>query len=253
MEQFLISHIKDSLDKANQYTSKITDDILNMDGLTGIKTRHFYNNLCTMKDTRYLEIGTYTGSSLCSCLYNNNIEAVVIDNWSELFPIININISNIILNNYSLDDIMNDITKQYNTPFLPENVFYTNLYNFIGKNNVLVIGNNCWDIDPQIIGPFNIYLYDGCHKEESHFKALNHYLNCLDNIFIYLIDDWNWNEVRQGTLKSIENNFLDIIYQKEIFTNNQTHPTYGLGPGDKAGKYGDWHNGLCIFILKKRI
>ena len=29
-----------------------------MDGMTGKKTRHFYNNLLNTEDARYLEIGT---------------------------------------------------------------------------------------------------------------------------------------------------------------------------------------------------
>lgn len=32
-----------------------------MDGMSGIKTRHFYNNLLNYYDARYLEIGTWKG------------------------------------------------------------------------------------------------------------------------------------------------------------------------------------------------
>ena len=52
----LIKHIEDCLGKTNKYTSNITDEILSIDGMTGKKTRHFYNNLCSMNDARYLEI-----------------------------------------------------------------------------------------------------------------------------------------------------------------------------------------------------
>jgi hypothetical protein len=81
-------------------------------------------------------------------------------------------------------------------------------------------------------------MYDGNHYEESHYKALNHYLNCLDNEFIYLVDDWNMPEVRQGTENSIKDNNLETLYQKEIHT-----------PGNNP-KF-DWHNGIAIFVLKK--
>ena len=60
----LIEHINTSLLKADNYTSKINDEILNIGGMTGKKTRHFYNNICSMDDARYLEIGTWKGSSL---------------------------------------------------------------------------------------------------------------------------------------------------------------------------------------------
>ena len=36
-----------------------------------------------MDDTRYLEIGTWKGTSLCSAMCNNKITCVAIDNWSE--------------------------------------------------------------------------------------------------------------------------------------------------------------------------
>ena len=81
-------------------------------------------------------------------------------------------------------------------------------------------------------------MYDGNHTETSHFQALNHYLPCLDNEFIYLVDDWNCTKVRNGTIKSIKYNNCEILYQKEIFTK-----------GNDSNN--DWHNGICIFVLKK--
>ena len=36
-----------------------------------------------MKEARYLEIGTWKGSSICSAMCNNKITCVAIDNWSE--------------------------------------------------------------------------------------------------------------------------------------------------------------------------
>ena len=79
----LIKHIKKSLVNTNNYSSKITKEILHMDGKSGKKTRHFYNNICSMNDSRYLEIGTWKGSSICSAMCNNNMTCVAIDNWSE--------------------------------------------------------------------------------------------------------------------------------------------------------------------------
>ena len=41
--------IQKSFKNANDYKSKLTDDILKMEGMTGKKTRHFYNNLFYLK------------------------------------------------------------------------------------------------------------------------------------------------------------------------------------------------------------
>ena len=39
----------------------------------------------------------------------------------------------------------------------------------------------------------------------------------------------------------------------ELFTNNKKHPPWGPGPDIRAGKDGDWHNGLSIFVLTQNL
>ena len=209
----LINHIKKSLKKTDRYESKITEDILKLDGMSGKKTRHFYNNICSMDDARYLEIGTWKGSSICSAMCNNNIKTLAIDNWSEFGG--------------------------------PKEEFLKNFDKFKGVNDATFLEKNCWDIDSNKIGKFNIYMYDGNHTTDSHFKALNNFLPALDNVFIYLVDDWNKSDVREGTLNAIKKNKLKISYKKEIrTTNDNSH-------ANPWGVASDWHNGICIFVLKK--
>ena len=206
---YLIEHILLSLKKTDEYKSKITDEILKLEGMTERKTRHFYNNLCSMEDTRYLEIGTWKGSSVCAAMCNNRMKCVVIDNWSEFGG--------------------------------PKDEFTVNFTKFKGDNDALFIEKDCWDIDVTTIGKFNIYMYDGNHDEENHYKALNHYLGCLDDDFIYLVDDWNLSDVRNGTIKAIHDNNLTKLYQKDIYT-----------PAVRGGGWGyDWWNGIGIFVLRK--
>ena len=202
----LIDHIEKCLKLTDKYKSNITPEILDMDGMSGKKTRHFYNNICSMKEARYLEIGTWRGSSICSAMCNNKITCVAIDDWSEFDG--------------------------------PKDIFLENFNKFKGENDATFIEKNCWDIDVSKLGKFNIYMYDGNHTPTSHFQALNHYLPCLDDEFIYLVDDWNHPPVRTGTLSSIKDNKLEILYQKEIFTPSNNYKN-------------DWHNGICIYVLKK--
>ena len=209
----LIKHIEKSLKLTDEYKSKVTPEILNMDGMSGIKTRHFYNNICSMKDARYLEIGTWKGSSICSAMCNNNMTCIAIDNWSCFGG--------------------------------PKNIFLKHFNKYKGENDATFIEKNCWDIDVSKLGKFNIYMYDGDHSESSHFQALNHYLSCLDDEFIYLVDDWNWSNVRTGTIRSIKDNKCEILYEKVIrTTNNNSHAR-------PSRNKSDWHNGICIFVLKK--
>lgn len=212
----MIEHIQLCLDNAEKFQSNITPEIADMQGMSGLKTRHFYNNICSMKDARYLEIGVWKGSSLCSAMCGNSMKAVAIDNFSE----------------FSGGPYGN-----------PRQDFLTNYEKYKGDNDTTFIDADCWTVDPSSLGmKFNVYMYDGNHTETSHYQALNHYMECLDDAFIYLVDDWNCSHIRDGTLDSIKQNKLEILFQKEIFTPGNP----GLGRHNNM-----WHNGISIFVLKK--
>ena len=89
-------------------------------------------------------------------------------------------------------------------------------------------------------------MYDGNHTNESHYRALLHYYNCLDNIFIFVVDDWNWEDVRNGTRNSIQNLNLKILYEREIrLTFDNSHTPQELGRNT-------WWNGIYVAILEKQ-
>ena len=193
---------------AENNISKITNDIIEMDGMSGTKTRHFYNNLLNFQDARYLEIGTWKGSSVCSAMCGNKGTIVCIDNWCQFGG--------------------------------PKNEFLLNFYKHKGDNDATFIENDCYKIDVTKLPKFNIYMYDGEHSSESHYKALSHYYDCLDDIFIFIVDDWNWKDVRDGTLSSIQKLNLKVLYEKEIRLTL-----------DNSTTMGDWWNGIYVAILQK--
>ena len=88
-------------------------------------------------------------------------------------------------------------------------------------------------------------MYDANHTSESHSKALSHYYDCLDDIFIFIVDDWNWQDVRDGTRTAIQNLDLKILYEKEVrLTYDNTHTPRHIAADS-------WWNGIYIAILKK--
>jgi len=209
---------KTLVDKAFQNAenniSKITDYIISMEGMSGTKTRHFYNNLLNTEDARYLEIGTWKGSSVCSAMCGNKARVVCIDNWSEFGG--------------------------------PKSEFLVNFEKFKGENDATFIENDCYKVDVSLLPKFNIYMYDGAHSNESHYKALTHYYNCLDDLFIFIVDDWNWKPVRDGTIDSIKKLKLNVLYEKAIrTTDDDSHPEWG-SPEQK-----EWHNGIYVAIFQK--
>jgi hypothetical protein len=212
MEKY-VNQIDTAFQNAENNVSKITDDIIAMDGMSGTKTRHFYNNLVDMEDARYLEIGTWKGSSVCSAMCNNKAKVLCIDNWSEFGG--------------------------------PRLEFVENFKKFKGDNFAFFMETDCYTVDVSFLPKFNIYMFDGNHAAESHYRALTHYYNCLDDVFIFIVDDWNWVNVRDGTFASILHLNLKILYQKEIrltFDNSHT-------PTEIASK--TWHNGIYVAVLQK--
>jgi hypothetical protein len=205
--------IEQSFENAELGNSKITNGILSIQGMSGTKTRHFYNNLLSVDGMRYLEIGTWKGSSVCSAMCGNNNTVVCIDNWSEFGG--------------------------------PKEEFLTNFNKFKGDNDARFIEDDCYNIDISTLQKFNIYMYDGNHTEDSHYRALKYYYECLDDVFIYIVDDWNCKEVRDGTERAIKELKCNVMYQHNIrLTWDDTHTPFNIAETS-------WWNGIFVAILQK--
>lgn len=178
----LIDHIEDSFKKTS---SKVTDEILSMQGMSGKRTRHFYNNICSLPGINYLEIGCWKGSSTCSALHGNDLTAFVIDNWSEF----------------------GDVQQE----------FLANIEKSKGNNRFHFFKSESFEMDLSVIPPIDIYLYDGCHSAEAHEAALTYYLPVLKDTFIYIVDDWSWEHPKQGTYAAIEKAGLKTLHKHEEF------------------------------------
>lgn len=209
-----IDHVEKSIENASLKKSKITEDIVKMEGMSGVNTRHFYNNIMSMDDARYLEIGTWKGSSVCSAMCKNKATIVCIDNWSEFGG--------------------------------PKEEFLENFAKFKGENNARFIEADCFTVDTTTLPKFNVYMFDGNHDEGSHYKALMHFYDCMDDEFIFIVDDWNWEKVRTGTFNSFKKLNVEILYETEIRTTQDgTHPVY------RSREENAWHNGIYISVIRK--
>jgi hypothetical protein len=215
-----ISIIEDALEKAKKQESKLPEWILSMDGMSGRTYRHFINNLIeNIDNSRYLEIGCWSGSTCCSAIFENSVDAYCIDNWSEFGGPRNECIGNIKKCISGSEDMIGIE--------LEENDFRKVEYSNIGK--------------------YNVYLFDGPHEEQDQYDGLCITQNALDDEFIFICDDWNWEQVRTGTLNAIKTLNLKIIYSLDIrTTDNNTHPSE-----DNVRQNSDWHNGYYISVLKK--
>ena len=152
------------------------------------------------------------------CLLQNNLNITCIDNWSQNF------------------------TNKYN----PQKEFLENIKKCLTKKSQFkLISKNFRKINFKKIGKFNIYLYDGPHHLEDHFDAIKVVQPALNEKYLLIIDDWNWDQVRAGTERAIKELKLNIISKLEIRT------TIDGSNSLFSGENSDWHQGYCFFVIKK--
>lgn len=207
--------VKESLDKASKYESQLTELVLDMEGMSGKMYRHFINNtISSISDARYLEVGCWKGSTLCAAIFNNNITAYAIDDFS--------------------------------TDGGPKEEFNQNVKSCIDASDetlnidVNFEENDYRKVNYTEIGKYNVFLYDGLHEEHDQYDGVVLPYDNLDDVFILIVDDWNWDGPQKGTKRAIEDLNLEVLYSVEI-----------EGAGCNGYGASDWHNGYFIGVLKK--
>ena len=206
------THLHESMGKTLTMNTKLPKEILDLEGMSSHKIRILLNNLCSNIHGLYLEIGSWRGSSTCAALCGNTATAVCIENWSEFES--------------------------------PRDECLANVEKYRGDNTVYFIEQDCWKVKTTDLPKCNIYLYDACHKRESHKMALTHYIDAMDDIFVYIVDDWDWKSVQDGTNDAIKELGLEILYKLEI------HMKQDGSDYPESKDYLNWWNGICVFVFK---
>lgn len=191
----------------------IQDSVFKIDGMSGVYYRSFINNLIrNISDARYLEIGSWKGSTACSVISNNTCKITCIDNWVQFGG--------------------------------PKQVFLDNINAHTNKNiEFTFLEQNFLKVNYSTLGKFNVYLFDGPHRELDQYKGVSIALPALDDVFILIVDDWNWLEVRSGTRNAINELNLNILESIEINTSqNNTHPQI-------IRQNSRWHNGYFVAVI----
>jgi hypothetical protein len=175
------SRIEQAIINAEQGRSKLSTDVLALEGMSSAKVRHFLNNLISV-NSNYLEIGVWKGSTFVSALYENEFEsALAIDNFSE------------IPDREGLKTVMQK---------------------YLSKPNVSFIENNFMNVT--LDKKYNVYFYDGGHTEEDHYNAFKYINEYLTDSFVCIIDDWNWEPVKTGTRKVFTELGYKILFDIEL-------------------------------------
>lgn len=208
-------HIEASIQKALNGASGMDASVHYVRGFSTYTIRELFHAICdTGEPIKYLEIGLFCGATFCST-FNENATCIGIENHSQDFS------------------AGFDLVKQE----LKENV-----EKFKDKaKEVAVIYEDCFDMDKSLIpDDIDIYFFDGFHSEPSQRKALPEFLDKMADRFVWIVDDYSWNYVKEGT----ENGLLELKDKIEI------EKSWVLGEG--GHNHPIWHNGLIIYLINKK-
>ena len=210
----LVEHAKRCILQVKCGLHTLPKEIHDYTGYTGRYTREFYNKICSFENCSYLEIGTWFGSSSISALYGNSVTATFIDNWSQFGG--------------------------------DKNTLIQALEKYKGRSTYTLIESDAWKVDVTSLPKYDVYLYDGEHTYIDQYRAIIKYYPCLKDISIVLVDDWNWETVRNGTRDALRDIGATILFSEEI----QLPPNETENMPNHIGK-NTWWNGIGIFVISK--
>ena len=232
----LILSVEHAVNDAEILKSKLSDDILNMRGITSTssKIRHFLNNICELSPD-YLEVGCASGSTYISSHYLNN------------------------MNSSYVCDLFAESKNGENG----KDTFLNNCQKYLEKDPENLFSEDCFSLDlSKISNKINLYLYDARHNVDDQEKALTYFEEVFDDDIIFIVDDWNDSRVKMGTVLGLAKIGYDIIWWNSPPAHSQITYLFknifaqrGQVKFSKDDPFGDkfrWNNGLMIMILSKR-
>jgi hypothetical protein len=208
----IITHVVESIDSSGVPTVWI-----DIPGLTSPRVQTLLNYVSQGVGT-YLEVGSYLGATAAAVLKDNLISAYFVDNWKD------------------------NIQPRTDIGELPANnkdQFIKNISKYEGKNNITILDRDLFEVDLNFITEkIKMFFYDGPHDKETTKKAIEYYYPCLDEEFILIMDDANWDEVVSGTDEALEN-LNATVDLKKLLVNEIEDRT-------------KWWNGLYIIVARKQ-
>ena len=177
-----VEQLKEIVMKSDECISNLTEDVISVEGMTGVKIKHLLNNLGSISK-HYLEVGCWKGATSTAAIFKNNnlVSATLVDNFSE----------------FDSDGIVQSILEK-------------NISSF--KNESTLVGllkKDCFSVKG--MDNIDLYLYDGNHSYESQKKAITHFASYMAKKFILLVDDFLFPHVQQGTFDGIKESNLNVL------------------------------------------
>lgn len=214
-----IEAIKEAIEKAKNHQSKMDQIAWSVPALSSLKIRHLMNNLGAISN-RYMEHGVHKGGIFCSVIRNNpNIEIAY---WGDSFASDKITGENV------------------------EEQFDKNMYKCVDGSETIFLGEvgETFNLPCDFGENVDLYCFDADHSYESQRKAMTHFLPSMANEFIVAVDDWQYGDVKKGTIDGLLDSGCEILFQQELL--NEEPYTEDQHRND------EWWRGFYIALLKKK-
>lgn len=173
----LVTRVRSAIASADEGFTDLPDELLRVEGMSSVRIRILLNDLCRYGDCRYLEVGTFKGSTVLVASYQNCGSFISIDNFSEFGG--------------------------------TRGALLENQQRWSEYCRFQFIESDAWEVKPESVGPVNVFFYDGSHREADQYKAFTHFDSAFTAEFIAIVDDWNEPAVCSGTRQA----FRDLKYK----------------------------------------
>ena len=210
-----------AIDDGNTQTSNFEPEGYSIQGLSSNRIRHFLNSLCSHDDAVYLELGTYTGSTFFAATMNNKAKCIGVDDFSEpnVKPIVD-------------RGMWTECGNPYDT--------FVNNWQKYENGNAAFVKSSVEELTEEDFGgsKVNILFYDANHDMMVQMNNLNHLLPFLDEKFILIVDDANFDGVVEGAVSWAQENNLKCYLERKILSSVVESPVH-------------WWNGIHVMVLEK--
>ena len=212
-----VDMVLNAINNSAHKSSNFEEESFDISGLSSHRVRHLLNSLCSNDGIKYLEIGSYLGSTFCAAIQNNTLEAYAVDNWES-----------------------NDIQPAQNQKKIEQSSyqnFKDNAKKYKGNSKVRVINADVKNLIPQDLNSkVNLVFYDGDHEYQKQLEALEIIKNLVEDTFILILDDANFDGVVESAEQFIKQNQYDILFEQKLLNSIESDQM--------------WWNGLHILVLR---
>lgn len=209
-----------------------------LNGMSSPNVRRLLNNLCARPGTRYLEIGTWRGSTLVSAAINNRgslMDCVAVDSFSEFEKPLMVNP---LIKTLGENDQHTFLQYSRMSPEREARCWlkYFGLIGYVQLINGDCFGKTVTDLLED--RKFNTYFYDGNHDYISQYNGIVKFLEYMDDEFTLVVDDWNDENAERGTRAAIQDLGLTVVEEYVL-------------PARYNGDIEQWWQGLYVARIQK--